>query len=193
VSPASQRYELLELDDRGEWRQWLERNHESAPGVWVVSRRRQEGDTSLDYDAVVEEALCFGWVDSREQPVDDERLMRLVTPRRAGSAWARANKERVERLEGAGLLADAGRRVVERAKDDGSWSRYDSAEALEIPVDLEAALMAVPPAAENFEAFSDAAKRKILRWLLDAKRPATREKRIDEAVRLAAQNERAAQ
>jgi uncharacterized protein YdeI (YjbR/CyaY-like superfamily) len=193
VSSAPQRYELLELDDRAELRQWFERNHESAPGVWVVSKRKQEGDAPLDYDAVVEEALSFGWVDSREQPVDDERLMRLLTPRRTGSAWAPSNKERIARLEGAGLLADAGRRVVERAKNDGSWSRYDSAEALEIPVDLDAALMAVPPAAENFEAFSDAAKRTILRWLLDAKRPATREKRIDETVRLAALNERAAQ
>jgi uncharacterized protein YdeI (YjbR/CyaY-like superfamily) len=184
-------YDLLELDDRGAWRAWLERHHADVKGVWLVSRRVQDGAAPLDYDAVVEEALCFGWVDSREQPVDDERLMRLLTPRKAGSAWARSNKERVARLDGAGRLAEAGRRVVERAKADGSWSRYDSAEALEIPADLADALARHAPAAENFEAFTDAAKRTILRWLIDAKRAETRARRIDETARLAAKNERA--
>jgi uncharacterized protein YdeI (YjbR/CyaY-like superfamily) len=191
VSTGPHGYELLEVDDRDAWRRWLERNHASAQGVWVVSRRRAAAGRRLDYDALVEEALCFGWVDSRRQPVDDDRVMQLVTPRRAGSAWARSNKERIARLEQAGAVADAGRRVVEAAKADGSWSRYDSAEALELPLDLESALAANAPAARNFEAFTDAAKRTILRWLIDAKRPETRAKRITETVRLAAVNERA--
>lgn len=184
-------YELVEIDDRKSWRGWLERNHASVQGVWVVSRRKQDGASPLDYDALVEEALCFGWVDSREQPVDPERLMRLVTPRKAGSGWARSNKERIARLEGAGLLADNGRRIVEAAKADGSWSRYDSVEALELPHDLRAALAAKPEAERNYEGFTDAAKRTILRWLIDAKRSETRAKRIDETVRLAVRNERA--
>jgi len=192
VSSGLHGYELLEVDDRAAWRRWLERNHASVQGVWVVSRRKQDGAAALDYDALVEEALCFGWVDSREQPVDAERLMRLVTPRRAGSAWARSNKDRIARLEGAGVLADNGRRVVEAAKADGSWSRYDSAEALEIPDDLRGALEATPEAAHNFDGFTDAAKRTILRWLIDAKRPETRAYRIDETARRAARNERAA-
>src|SRR5205085_5913870 len=140
---------------------------------------------------LVEEALCFGWVDSREQPVDPERLMRLATPRKAGSAWARSNKERIARLDRAGVLADSGRRVVEAAKADGSWSRYDSAEALELPNDLVAALASNASAAEQFDGFSDAAKRNILRWLIDAKRDETRARRIAETVRLAAKGERA--
>ncbi len=186
-------YELVEIDDREGWRRWLERNHASVQGVWVVSRRKQQdGASTLDYDALVEEALCFGWVDSREQPVDPERLMRLVTPRKAGSGWARSNKERIARLEGTGKLADSGRRIVGAAKADGSWSRYDSAEALELPNDLRAAFAASPEAERNFDAFTDAAKRAILRWLIDAKRPETRAKRIAETVRLAARNERAA-
>jgi uncharacterized protein YdeI (YjbR/CyaY-like superfamily) len=191
VSSGPHGYELLEIDDRDAWRAWLEHNHATAKGVWLVSRRRNTDAGSLDYDAVVEEALCFGWVDSREQPVDDERLMRLLTPRKAGSAWARSNKERIARLKGAGLVADAGRSIVERAKADGSWSRYDSAEALEVPGDLRDALAAHAQAAESFDGFTDAAKRTILRWLIDAKRPETRAKRIDETVRLAAKNERA--
>ena len=191
MSAGPHGYELFHVDDRARWRAWLERNHASAQGVWVVIWRTRTGKPRLDYDALVEEALCFGWVDSREQPVDDERLMQLVTPRKRGSAWARSTKERIARLENVGVLADAGRRVVEVAKADGSWSRYDAAEALEIPADLEAALVADAQAAQNFKAFTDAAKRTILRRLIDAKRPATRVKRIEETVRLAAQNERA--
>jgi uncharacterized protein YdeI (YjbR/CyaY-like superfamily) len=187
VTSGPHGYDLFDVDDRDAWRQWLERHHADVQGVWVVSRRRE----GLDYDALVEEALCFGWVDSREQPVDAERVMRLLTPRKAGSAWARSNKQRIARLERAGVLADAGRRVVDAAKADGSWARYDSAEALELPPDLDAALAATPPAARNFDEFTDAAKRAILRWLIDAKRPETRAKRIDETARLAARNERA--
>jgi uncharacterized protein YdeI (YjbR/CyaY-like superfamily) len=125
------------------------------------------------------------------KPVDDERIMNLITPRKPGSAWAASNKQRVAKLEPAGLMAAAGRRVVETAQGDGSWSRYDSAETLEIPADLKAALAVHAPAARNFDAFTDAAKRAILRWLIDAKRPETRAKRVDETAQLAARNEKA--
>jgi len=179
-------YEIVEAGDRRAWRRWLEQNHAIAKGAWVV-RPRRAGGSGLDYDALVEEALCFGWIDSREQPVDDERIIQLVTPRKPGSSWARSNKEQVARL----TLAEAGRRVVEVAKADGSWSRYDSAEALELPGDLVAALASNAAAAEQFDGFSDAAKRNILRWLIDAKRDETRAKRIAETVRLAAKGERA--
>jgi uncharacterized protein YdeI (YjbR/CyaY-like superfamily) len=191
VSAGPHGYELLALDDRDTWRAWLAQNHATAQGVWVVSMRKQTGKSRLDYDALVEEALCFGWVDSRQQPLDGERLMQLVTPRRPGSAWARSNKQRVARLERDGAMAPAGRRCVEAAKADGSWSRYDAAEALEIPDDLAAALAANADAARNFAGFTDARKRAILRWLIDAKRSETRGKRVEETVRLAAKNERA--
>ena len=179
-------YAIVDVEDRAGWRAWLEQNHAVARGAWVL-RPRRSGGAGIDYDALVEEALCFGWVDSREQPVDDDRLMQLVTPRKPGSSWARSNKERVERL----ALAEAGRRVVEAAKADGSWSRYDSAEALELPDDLVAALSSDPDAARHFDGFTDAAKRTILRWLIDAKREETRSKRVAETVRLAAKGERA--
>jgi uncharacterized protein YdeI (YjbR/CyaY-like superfamily) len=183
-------YEIVRVHDRAAWRRWLEENHVDARGVWLVRPRREAGAT-LDYDTLVEEALCFGWVDGRVQPIDDEQMMQLLTPRKRGSAWARSNKDRVARLEASGRMADAGRRVVEAAQADGSWSRYDSAEALEIPLDLATALAADEAAATHFAAFSDAAKRAILRWLIDAKRAETRATRVGEAVRLAAKNEKA--
>jgi uncharacterized protein YdeI (YjbR/CyaY-like superfamily) len=183
-------YDVVRVDGRAGWRRWLEENHSEAKGVWVVRPRRQ-ADAELDYDALVEEALCFGWVDGRMQPIDEEETMQLVTPRKRGSAWASSNKERVARLEASGLLAEAGWQVVEAAKADGSWSRYESADALEVPADLAAALGAEEAAARSFEGFTDAGKRAILRWLIDAKRPETRAKRIEETVRLAVRNERA--
>jgi uncharacterized protein YdeI (YjbR/CyaY-like superfamily) len=183
-------YDIVRVTDRAAWRGWLDENHAEAKGVWVIRPRRQ-ADAELAYDALVEEALCFGWVDGRMQPMDDEETMQLVTPRRPGSAWAASNKERVARLEQSGVLAESGRRVVAAAKADGSWARYDSAEALEIPADLAAALAANESAALYFDAFTDAAKRAILRWLIDAKRAETRAKRVGETVRLAAKNEKA--
>ncbi len=184
-------YELVHLRDRAAWRRWLERNHGAAKGVWVVSWRTQTGKPRVEYDALVEEALCFGWIDGHQKPVDDERIMQLLTPRRPGSAWASSNKKRVASLEQAGAMTEAGRRVIEAAKADGSWNRFDSADALEIPTDLKAALARNAAAARNFDAFTDAAKRAILRWLIDAKRPETRAKRVGETARLAATNERA--
>jgi uncharacterized protein YdeI (YjbR/CyaY-like superfamily) len=183
-------YAVVRVDDRAEWRAWLETNHADARGVWLVRPRREAGAT-LDYDALVEEALCFGWVDGRVQPIDDAEMMQLITPRKSGSSWASSNKQRVARLEEAGRMAEAGQSVVEAARADGSWSRYDAAEALEIPTDLATALAAGSAAATHFAAFSDAAKRAILRWLIDAKRPETRAKRIAETVRLAAENQKA--
>jgi uncharacterized protein YdeI (YjbR/CyaY-like superfamily) len=191
VTAGPHGYELVHLEDRAAWRRWLERHHATAKGVWLVSWRTQTGKPRLDYDALVEEALCFGWIDGHQKPVDDERIMQLLTPRRPGSAWASSNRKRVASLEQADAMAEAGRRVVEAAKADGSWSRYDSADALEIPTDLKAVLATNAAAVRKFDAFTDAAKRAILRWLIDAKRPETRAKRIAETVRLAAQNERA--
>jgi len=191
VAAGPHGYELVHLRDRAAWRRWLERNHGAAKGVWVVSWRTQTGKPRVEYDALVEEALCFGWIDGHQKPVDDELIMQLLTPRRPGSAWASSNKKRVASLEQAGAMTEAGRRVVEAAKADGSWSRYDSADALEIPTDLTAALARNAAAARNFDAFTDAAKRAILRWLIDAKRPETRAKRVGETARLAATNERA--
>jgi uncharacterized protein YdeI (YjbR/CyaY-like superfamily) len=191
VAEGPHGYELVHLEDRAAWRRWLEQHHATAKGVWLVSWRTQTGRPRVAYDALVEEALCFGWIDGRQKPLDDERIMQLITPRRPGSAWASSNKKRVASLEQAGAMTEAGRRVVEAAKADGSWSRYDSADALEIPTDLKAALAPNAAAARNFDAFTDAAKRAILRWLIDAKRPETRAKRIAETVRLAAQNKRA--
>lgn len=121
MSAGPHGYELFHVDDRAGWRAWLERNHASAQGVWVVTWRTQTGKPRLDYDALVEEALCFGWVDSKSRSVDDERTSLYFTPRKSKSAWSESNVARVQKLEAVGQMQAAGRRVIEEAKRLGTW------------------------------------------------------------------------
>ena len=181
---------VLHADDREAWRRWLDANHATARGVWLVTWRARSGRPRLEYEAAIEEALCFGWVDSTGGVIDDERGRLYYAPRKAGSVWAASNKARVERLEAAGLMTDAGRAVIERAKADGSWAVLDSAERLEVPDDLAVALDARPPAAPHFAAFSPSARKMALAWIATAKRPQTRERRIAAVAEAAARNQR---
>jgi uncharacterized protein YdeI (YjbR/CyaY-like superfamily) len=121
VSAGPHGYDVLDVRDRSEWRAWLEAHHASARGVWVVSPRKRADRVGLDYDALVEEALCFGWVDSKSRSVDDERTSLYFAPRKPKSAWSESNVARVERLEAAGLMTAAGRHAVEQAKRLGMW------------------------------------------------------------------------
>ena len=180
----------VHAEDRATWRSWLEANHGAARGAWLVTWRRGHGPV-LEYEDAVEEALCFGWVDSTAGRVDDARTKLYFAPRKAGSAWAATNKARVERLAAAGRMAPAGIAVIERAKADGSWTSLDDIEKGIIPDDLAAAFAAHPPAAANFEAFPKSARRAILVWIGSAKRPETRDARILETAARAARNERA--
>ncbi len=171
---------------------WLEANHvTSNTGAWLVTWRAGTGHAALDYEAAVEEALCFGWVDSTGGRVDDQRNKLYFAPRKAHSAWAATNKARVERLIEDGRMAPAGLAAIERAKANGSWTILDTVERLEVPADLAAALDAHPPASANFAAFPASARKMQLTWLVMAKRPETRSARITAIATAAARNERA--
>lgn len=185
--------EALEVQpaDREAWRAWLEANHTTARGVWLVSWRQSSGRTDLDYAAAVEEALCFGWVDSRGGKVDEQRTKLYFAPRNPRSGWARTNKERVERLMSSGRMAPAGISAIERAKENGTWTILDAVERLELPGDLQAALEARPRARAHWDAFSRSARRALLEWIALAKRDETRTKRIEQTAAAAQQNERA--
>jgi uncharacterized protein YdeI (YjbR/CyaY-like superfamily) len=178
---------------RAEWRAWLEQNQARMEGIWLVSYKKSTGKPRVEYKESVEEALCFGWIDSKGNKLDDERTMLWFAPRKSGSNWSASNKERVERLAAAGLMTPAGMAKIEAAKEDGSWNALDSVEALEVPPDLEAALRFYSEAKQNFEAFPRSVKRGILEWIVNAKRPETRAKRIEETARLAQDNIRANQ
>jgi len=183
---------VVHADDRATWRTWLEANHASASGAWLVTWRRGHGPV-LDYGEAVEEALCFGWIDSRGGKLDERRTKLYFAPRKPHSQWSASNKERVERLGAAGLMRPAGLAAIERAKENGSWSALDEVERGIVPADLAAAFEANPPSAERFAAFPWSARREILVWIASAKRPETRSARIAETALRAARNERATQ
>jgi uncharacterized protein YdeI (YjbR/CyaY-like superfamily) len=189
--PALDDTPWVHADDRRTWREWLQVNHAGATGVWLVTWRRQSGRVGLDYEAAIEEALCFGWVDSTGGRVDDERGKLYFAPRKPRSPWAASNKARVERLIRNGRMEPAGLAAIERAKSNGSWEVLDSVERLEVPADLVGALEARPLAASNFAAFPPSARKSMLAWVALAVRPATRASRIAEIADAAVRNERA--
>jgi uncharacterized protein YdeI (YjbR/CyaY-like superfamily) len=176
-----------------DWRAWLVANHVHKEGVWLITYKKSSGKPRIDYEEAVEEALCFGWIDSKGNKLDEERTMLWFAPRRPNTGWSALNKRRVEKLITEGRMAAPGLAKIEAAKADGSWWALDAVEALEIPPDLAAALQANPDAERYFDAFPRSAKRAILVWITSAKRAETRAKRLAETVRLAAQNLRSNQ
>ncbi len=186
-------YEQVLGESREQWRAWLAEHHGTVPGAWLVRWKKASGRPHLPYGEVVEEALCFGWIDGQARPLDDRRSQLLLTPRRAGSKWSRANKRRIERLQAEGLMEAAGLAAVERARADGSWWALDAVEDLIEPEDLVAALDRDAAARREWAAFPRSARRAILEWIVSARRPETRARRVEETARLAAQGIRANQ
>lgn len=186
-------YPRVEVTSRGGWREWLSRNHATERGAWCVTYKKSSGGPYVPYDDLVEEAIAHGWVDSKSRALDEERSQLLMTPRKPKSGWSRPNKERVKRLVGAGLMTPAGQAAIDVAKRNGSWSALDDVENLIEPPELKRALDADPDARRHWDAFPRSAKRAALEWISTAKRPETKERRISETARRAAQNERANQ
>lgn len=182
---------LLHPESIGEWRAWLSRHHADTDGVWLAGWKRSSGKPTLDYGQIVEEALCFGWIDGLTNTLDDGRPAILITPRRRGSAWSRSNKERVDRLVAEGRMTAAGVRAVDRAKADGSWTALDAAEALVEPPELAAGLDANPEARRQWDAFPKSPRKALIYWVTSAKRPETRARRVALIVDEAAQGRRA--
>jgi uncharacterized protein YdeI (YjbR/CyaY-like superfamily) len=177
-------------ETRAEWRAWLDANHERREGVWLVSWRTAAGDRPrLDYEDQIREALCFGWVDAVVNTIDEQRTSIWMSPRRKGSGWSRPNKLRVAELEAEGLMREPGRRVIEAAIADGSWTMYDDAEDGIVPDDLAAAFAAVPGSREGFDGFTKGSRKVLLGWVAQAKRPETRAARVAEIAAAAARGE----
>ena len=178
---------------RAEWRDWLARNHTRTQGVWLVSYKKASGQPRVEYDGAVEEALCFGCVDSKPNKLDDTRTLLWFAPRKGSTGWSAPSQWRVEKMIAAGLMQPAGLAKVAAAKACSSWSALDAVEALVVPPDLARAFGVYPGSAERFEAFPRSAKRGILEWISSARKPETRAARVDETARLAADNVRANQ
>lgn len=184
-------YEQVLVSSRAEWREWLEANADTSPGIWLVMPRRGNDDPAPTYDEVVEEALCFGWIDSTVRTRDERVALQLLTPRKPSSTWSASNKERLARLIPAGLMTERGLRVVEAAKANGSWEILDSVERLEVPDDLAAALDADPAARAYFDGMPPGVRKQNLYFVISARRPGTRAARIAKIVTAAGEGRRA--
>lgn len=181
----------IQVESRADWRTWLVDNHGRTEGIWLITFKKRPGKPYVSYDDVVEEALCFGWIDSKPNKLDGDRTMLWFAPRKPGTGWSALNKKRIVAMTEAELMMPPGLAKVEAAKQDGSWELLDAIERLEIPPDLAMALSENETARANFDAFPRSAKRGILEWVASAKRAETRDRRIAETVELAAQNIRA--
>ena len=179
----------IQPETRAEWRAWLAEHHRRDSGVWLVSWKKRTGKPTVSYEEAVEEALCFGWIDGVFNRLDDERSMQWFAPRRPRSTWARSNKDRVARLEAAGLMTEAGREAVERARANGSGESLDAIDALVVPDDLAAALAERPGARELFDASSASVRRSALAWVYQARRPETRASRVGRIAAVAGRGE----
>lgn len=169
------------------WREWLQANHATRQSVWLVYYKKAANQPSLTWSQAVDEALCFGWIDSQAQPLDGERYRQYFSRRKPTSAWSKVNKEKVARLLAEGRMTEAGLASIATAQQNGSWALFDEAAALLLPTDLELALQKAPAAESYFLRLSKSDRRNMLQWLALAKRPATRQYRIVEIVEMAAQ------
>jgi uncharacterized protein YdeI (YjbR/CyaY-like superfamily) len=185
---ATDDFEHFNASDRAQWRAWLEANHQTSPGVWLVHYKKESGKSRVSYDESVEEALCFGWIDSVANTIDELTYKQLFSPRKPKSNWSKVNKERIEKLLSQGLIHPAGLAKIELAKQTGTWDALNEVEQLLEPDELKQALDAIPLARQNWDAFSRSTKRGILEWILNAKRPETRANRIQQTAEQAAQN-----
>ncbi len=181
---ASFEAELGEIhpETRTEWRSWLEQNHSTLGGVWVIYHRASTGNRQLSWEEAVREALCFGWIDSKVKPIDDDRYKQIFTPRKPKSVWSKINKQHIAELTELGLMSDAGLRAVDVAKKNGAWTFLEPLDALIVPADLESALQGSDSARDAYEALSNSAKRAVLYPLYSANREETRAKRLADAL-----------
>lgn len=182
--------EIVEVRSREEWRAWLEAHHEQRESILLVTHRKGTSEHYIPYPEIVEEALCFGWIDSTKRRIDDTRSTLLISPRRPRSGWSAVNKARVQKLIAEGRMNPAGMAKIEQAKEDGSWTRLDETEANIMPEELAQALERDRDALANFAAFSPSYRRIMFGWVREAKRAETRERRINRIVAAAARNER---
>lgn len=169
---------LLQPRSRKAWRAWLEKNHASSSGIWLVYAKKHTGIPSLTYAEAVEEALCFGWIDSLVHPVDESLYKQIFTPRKDKSAWSPLNKTRVARLIADGLMTAAGMKLIEIAKKTGRWNAWDSSDALAMPPELRKALNTNAAAKKNWPTYTASQQKAFLRMVDGAKTAETRAKRV---------------
>jgi uncharacterized protein YdeI (YjbR/CyaY-like superfamily) len=182
--------QTIHINTKTEWRQWLEHHHQTEQSVWLVCNTKKSNLPTVHWSELVDEALCFGWIDSTRKTVDECSFKQLFSKRKPNSTWSKINKEKVQKLIENNLMTSAGYKTITIAQQNGSWSVLDSVEELIIPEDLDEAFRMYKGAKEYFSGLSKSVKKMILQWIVLAKRPETRKKRIDEIAEQAAQQKK---
>lgn len=168
--------------DQEDWRKWLEQYHDKKESVWVVLYKKDASVTNLSWSEAVDEALCFGWIDSTKRTVDEEKYKQYFARRKPNSIWSKINKDKIKTLTKSGKMTEAGMASVKIAKKNGSWTRFDAVENLEIPIELNRAFRKVRGSKPYFNSLSKSMRKQLLYWIISAKRPETKEKRIQDVV-----------
>jgi len=182
----------IELRDRTEWRAWLAENHDRENEIWLIYYKKATGIPSIEYGDSLDEALCFGWVDSLIKKIDEQKYARKFTPRKDDSKWSLVNKRRVEQLIQDGLMTEYGLKKVKAAKRSGSWDAPVQKPKMDfkMPAEFAEALKNNPQAEATFNSFAPTYQKQYLGWIVTAKRPETREKRIMESIQLLSQGKK---
>lgn len=174
--------------DSKDWRRWLELNHDKKAAVWVIFYKTKSPNHNLSWSHSVDEALCFGWIDSTKKTIDNEKFKQYFSKRKVKSNWSKINKDKVSVLIDQGLMKEAGFKSIETAKENGSWTILDGVEALEVPGDLTQEFTKHNGSSAYFDGLSNSAKKILLYWIMSAKRAETRQKRILEIAENASKN-----
>ena len=185
--------ETIYPNSRQQWRQWLQENHDRKQSIWLIYYKKTSSIPTVSWSEAVDEALCFGWIDSKKQSIDEEKYMQFFCRRKSNSTWSKINKAKIQHLAEAGLMTQAGFNSIETAKLNGSWAILDEVEELIIPEDLEQEFQKSPGSKSYFLSLSMSDRKNILQWLMLAKRQQTRLKRIQEIGELAVQKLKSSQ
>jgi len=182
-------YDEILLHTREEWRDWLAENHQSRPGIWLIYHKKHTGIERVAYDAAVEEALCFGWIDSTAKRLDDARYMQTFTPRKDRSNWSALNRRRAEKLLASGMMCPAGQRCIDVAKENGAWERaLEDRDDRPEPVELTRALEVDAEARKNWARWTPTQRKYMINHVAEAKKAETRERRAAKVAAMARAN-----
>ena len=175
-------------NDKKDWRRWLELNHQEKDAVWLIFHKKNTPNHNLSWSESVDEALCFGWIDSTKKAIDSERYKQYFSKRKVKSNWSKINKDKVKVLIELGLMKEEGYKSIDIAKENGSWAILDTVEALVIPKDLRDEFENHQGSSEYFNQQNKSIKKILLYWVVSAKRKVTRKKRILEISENASNN-----
>ncbi|WP_418509671.1 YdeI/OmpD-associated family protein [Corallibacter sp.] len=171
-----------------DWRDWLDNNHDTSKGVYLIFYKVDHEKESMRWEEAVKVSLCYGWIDATVKSLGNGKRRQYFTPRNPKSVWSAVNKTYIDTLISDNLMHESGFKTIEIAKENGSWSALDDVENGVIPEDLQSAFNKNANAFKNYKNFAPSYRKGYLYWLNQAKRTATREKRIIEIIKFCEAN-----